>query len=146
MNQFEKDLMYSQFYEIELLKHITYDRFEQAPSDKAFYLWDIKIIKDGKETTYEVKTDKRALETGNIAIEYHNRGRDSGIKKSKAKYWAHYCIDPISGYQLYIIPRKDLVKMINNGEYKRIAKTTDNSHFVLIEISKLKKYLFKTVW
>lgn len=146
MNTFKIDLAFSQFFEIELLKHIEFDSFEQAPSDKAFSLWDIKTIKDGMETTYEVKTDKRALESGNIAIEYHNRGRDSGIKTTKCNYWAHFCIDPVSGYQLYLIPRKILIKMINNGEYKRTAQTADNSHFVLIEISKLKQYLFKSVY
>ena len=146
MNQFEKDLMFSQLYEIELLKHITYDQFEQAPSDKAFSLWDIKIINNGVETTYEVKTDKRAIETQNIAIEYYNRGSKSGIHTTKCNYWAHFCIDELGGYKLYIIPRKHLIKMINKGEYKRIAKTYDDSYFFLIEMSKLKDYLFKTVY
>jgi hypothetical protein len=143
---FYADLQFSRFYEIETLKYFPYDEYEQAPSDQSFSLWDIKIIKDGVTTTHEIKTDKRALETGNIAIEYYNRGRDSGIKTTKCDYWCHYCIDPLGGYQLYVIPRKDLIKMINRGEYKRIAKTTDDSHFVLIEMKKLKKYLFKTVW
>ena len=36
--------------------------------------------------------------------------------------------------------------MINNGEYKRTAKTSDDSHFFLFELKKLKQYLFKSIY
>lgn len=144
MNNFKKDLEFGQYYENELLQYLDYDTYEQAQGN--FKLWDIKIVKDGMEpTTYEVKADRKAIDTGNIAIEYECNGKDSGIKTTKCTYWAHFCIDPLGGYQLYIIPRKFLIKLINRGEYKRIANINNYCYFVLIEMSKIKQYLFKSV-
>ena len=142
-SQFERDLEFGKVYENMLLQFLDYDSYEQAEGN--FKLWDIKIIKDGMETTYEVKADRKAIETGNIAIEYECNGCDSGIKTTKCNYWAHFCIDPLGGYKLYIIPRKDLIKMINRGEYKRITNINNYCYFVLIEMSKIKQYLFKSV-
>jgi hypothetical protein len=144
-SQFHKDSEFGQLYETMLLQFLDYDSYEQAPSDKPFYLWDIKIVKDGMETSYEVKADKRAIETKNIAIEYCNKGSKSGIQTSKCNYWAHFCVDPLGGFQLYMIPRRELIKMINRGEYKRIAKSQEGAQFFLIEMSKIKQYLFKSV-
>lgn len=143
-SNFHDDLAFGQQYELELLKHIEYDTYEQAKGN--FKLWDIKTIKDGVEISYEVKADRKAIQTKNIAIEYECNGIDSGIKTTKCNYWAHFCIDELGGYQLYMIPRKDLIKMINRGEYKRIATINNYNYFVLIEMSKLKQYLFKSVW
>jgi hypothetical protein len=147
MNTFKRDLEFSQYYELELLKHIEYDTYEQAPTDKAFNLWDIKVINKSMSTTYEIKTDKHALMDYSkcIAIEFYQRGHQSGINVSKCNIWAHFCIDSLGGYQLYLIPRKDLIKMINRQEYKTVKKTYDDSHFVLIELDKIQKYLYKTV-
>lgn len=144
-SQFERDLEFGKVYENMLLQFLDYDSYEQAPSDTAFYLWDIKIVKDGVETTYEIKADRKAIESGNIAIEYYNRSGKSGIQTSKCNYWAHFCVDPLGGFKLYMIPRRQLIKMINRGEYKRIAKTHDGAEFFLIEMSKIKQYLFKSV-
>mgnify|MGYP003625543048 FL=1 len=41
------------------------------------------------ETTIEIKHDLRALETGNVYIEYMSRGKLSGISTTQAKW---YCI------------------------------------------------------
>jgi|10_taG_2_1085330.scaffolds.fasta_scaffold03005_6 hypothetical protein len=45
--------------------------------------------------TIEVKFDKMAEKTGNLAIEYHNpkSGKPSGISVTKAKLWAHVVLD-----------------------------------------------------
>ena len=145
MNNFKKDLEFGQYYENELLQYLDYDTYEQAEGN--FKLWDIKIVKDGMETTYECKADKRAYESKNIAIEFECNGKDSGIKTTKCTYWCHYVIDFLGGYQLYMIKRKQLIKMLNRGEYKRIAKV-NNCYFFLVEISRLKEYLYKKkdVW
>lgn len=144
INNFKSDLEFGQKYELELLQYLDYDTYEQAEGN--FKLWDIKTIKDGVEICYEVKADRKAIETKNIAIEYESYGCNSGIKTTKCHYWCHYCIDPLGGYQLYMIPRKDLIKMINRGEYKRISNINNHTFFVLIEMSKLKQYLYKTVY
>lgn len=39
-------------------------------------------------TKVEVKTDRMAHHTGNIAVEYASRGLPSGISTTKADYWA----------------------------------------------------------
>lgn len=38
--------------------------------------------------TVEVKSDKRAAETGNVFIEYAQHGRPSGLNVSTATHWA----------------------------------------------------------
>lgn len=45
-----------------------------------------KIIQS-KGNTIEVKTDFRALETGNLFVEYESRGKPSGIAKSEAIWY-----------------------------------------------------------
>ena len=69
--------------ELDLLK------VEFAPN-KAFKDWDVKVVydNDGKEVekTYEIKSDDKSLETGNICFEYACNGEPSGIYASKADY------------------------------------------------------------
>lgn len=143
MNNFKSDLDFSRIYEIELIKHLdNIDRFEQAP-DMAFSDYDIKIFKtDNTIETYEVKCDRIGSRTGNIAIEYQQfrQGimKKTGISKSKAKYWAIFLIDEFLSYELFIIPRKKLIKMINNQEYFDSKKTYDNSFFVLFKKQQIK--------
>ena len=53
--------------------------------------------------TIEVKFDLKALETGNVYVEYWSRGRKSGISKTEAEY---YCF--AFGNTFHLIPTKDL--------------------------------------
>lgn len=46
----------------------------------------LALLNGGKKV--EVKTDRMAHKTGNIAIEFRCRGRLSGIATSEADYWA----------------------------------------------------------
>lgn len=52
----------------------------------------------------EVKRDLRALETGNIYIEYESRGKRSGIAKSEADYYCYF----ISDSRMFLITTGDL--------------------------------------
>jgi len=52
----------------------------------------------------EVKRDLRALETGNIYIEYESRGKRSGIAKSEADYYCYF----ISDSRMFLITTEDL--------------------------------------
>lgn len=152
MNSFKSDLDFSRIYEIELIKHLdNVDRFEQAP-DMAYYDHDIKIFKtDNTIETYEVKCDRIAYKTGNIAIEYQqfrsNILKKTGISKSRATYWAIFCIDEFNSYELFIIKRRTLIKMINNQEYITEKKTSDNSYFLLFKKDQIKDncILYKNV-
>lgn len=144
MNTFKQDLEFGNKWEDIFLSHIDYDEFEKAPAEK-FTLWDIKTIKNGITTTWEIKTDRRSHLTKNVCIEFESYGSKSGIQTSKANNWVYISLDDLGGYDIYIIPRKQLIKMCNNQEYKRIGKTI-NSNFFLFDIDLFKKYLYKSVW
>jgi hypothetical protein len=149
MNTFKKDLEFGQKYEdiwVDILNN-DYDVIERAPSDKKFSLWDVKTIKDGIEITYEIKADNWATRTNNVAIEFERIGGvKSGLNLSKATFYVIFVIDEFGGYECYKIPRKTLVKMINNGEYKCVRTSYDGSRFVCVEIRRLKQYLYKVVY
>ncbi len=44
-------------------------------------------------TTVEVKHDRHAPRTGQVAVEVESRGRPSGILTSSAEYWVFVCGD-----------------------------------------------------
>ena len=55
--------------------------------------YDLKMITNGKETTYEIKTDvfiAPIYDTGNIFIEYESRGKASGISVTQADWFVTY--------------------------------------------------------
>ncbi len=144
---FYADLNKSRIYELELIKHPNdVDRFEQSPDDIAFHDYDLKVFKtDNTIDTYEVKCDLQCngkYKTDNIAIEYQQfrEGimKNTGISKSKAKYYAIFCIDDFLSYELFIIERRKLKTMINNQEFISSKKTFDNSYFVLFKKQQIK--------
>jgi hypothetical protein len=146
---FKKDLEFGRYFEIEFMKHIEHDRFEQAPDDQKFSEYDLKVFHNDKITTYEIKADKQALNgTNNLCIEYENRnGGKSGISASRADYYIFMCLDPISGYTIYKIPRKELIKMINRQEFdKKIIVRDSGNKCVLFNLNKFKKYLYKVIY
>lgn len=144
---FYADLNKSRIYELELIKHLNdVDRFEQSPDDIPFHDYDIKVFKtDNTIETFEVKCDLQCNGkniSNNIAIEYQQfrEGimKKTGISKSKAKYYAIFCIDDFDGYELFIIDTYKLKTMINNQEFISSKKTFDNSHFVLFKKQQIK--------
>jgi hypothetical protein len=145
---FQKDLEFGRYYEIEFMKHIEHDRFEQIPDDKKFSDWDLKVYHDDKITTYEIKTDRQAMRTKNICIEYENRhGGKSGLSASRADIWVFMLLDEFSmGYHIYQIPRRELRAMINRQEFERQITVRDSGNkCVLMSINRFKNYLYKIV-
>ena len=73
--------------------------------------------------------------------------KPSGISKSKAQFWGIFCPFNNQEYELFVIDRKILKKMINDQEFLMNKKTNDNSFFVLFnnsykyKLSKLKVIL-----
>lgn len=60
----------------------------------------------------EVKYDRRAIETGNLCVEHHFNGKESGILTSKARFWV-FVLSPNEIYLatpllLQTLPRKDI--------------------------------------
>jgi len=60
----------------------------------------------------EVKRDFRAMETGNIFVEYESRGKASGIATSQAEWWCYWLSEKhfvmIEKNELKILCRKYL--------------------------------------
>lgn len=85
----------------------------------------------------EVKTDRMAHKTGNIAVEFRYKGNPSGISKTEAHYWAFVLFD---GGLIYFIETNRLKEIaricyMNNG----FVKGGDNnmSDIILIPIKNL---------
>ena len=92
-------------------------------NDDASY--DILFQNEYEEpVTFEVKTDlwEKNMDdgvSGNMVIEYKCRGKKSGIRKTKATYFAYY-IPNIRDKQLWVISVENLKKLIKNNRFKRV--------------------------
>jgi hypothetical protein len=80
--------------------------------------YDVKMITNGKETTYEIKTDVKCaplFDTGNIFIEFESRGKASGIAVTQAKWFVTYF-----RYlnELWFIKSNDLRTLIENNDFQ----------------------------
>lgn len=129
LDNFIEDLKFGEKYEYELLKYLDYEKFEK--SDGYFKEYDIKIFKNNKIKTYEVKADRFSHKTGNFCIEYKSNNKLSGISTTTAKYWAVFVIINSEKYELYIIPTKSIIKKINKKLYTRdvlIANKKNNCY------------------
>lgn len=116
MNTFFQDLEFGKQYErklVEVLKGV-----DVIQKDGLFKDYDIKMTVDGKRRKYEVKSDRFAWRTGQIAIEYECSGKPSGIAATRAHYWAHFVVSP-NGSDCYVIPVQVLREIIDNKEYDR---------------------------
>lgn len=73
--------------------------------------WDLQMFcVEGKpSTTFEVKRDYMAKQTGNVAVEFECRGKASGINNSKADAWIYVFED-----EAYVISLKNLREMCQN--------------------------------
>ena len=79
--------------------------------------YDLKMVKKGKETTYEIKTDvfiAPIYDTGNIFIEYESRGKASGISVTQADWFVTYFLFL---NELWFIKTESLRKLILENEY-----------------------------
>lgn len=136
---FKKDLAFGESYEMELLKYIPYDTYNK-PQGK-FKDYDLEIKLNDKSTFYEVKADRMAYKTGNIAIEYECFDKPSGIETTKADYYTYFVLNN-NDYDLYIIPVRKIKSKIRKELYKRIVKGGDyqKSKLYLFDLNKFKKY------
>lgn len=98
------------------------------------YLLDILETK-----RIEVKTDRIAHITGNVAVEYKYRGRPSGIATTEADYWAFILYDMTT---IIMVPT-DKLKAIAREKYKQdqitLGGDENASEMILIPINELTK-------
>ena len=90
---FNKDLPLGEKGEMVLKEHFqnkyNANYLGKSSTEEQRY-WDIKLHFPSKDTTntYEVKTDVFS-DTGNLFVEYTSRGKDTGIRITKADWWAN---------------------------------------------------------
>ena len=116
---FERDLIEGQQIEKELgdiLINNGYKvEYNTAGTIEELKKYDLIIWKN-KKITIEVKHDIMSQQTGNVAVEI------KCIRESIADYIVYKL-----GDEFYVIKRKDLWVMIQNGEYKRIVDGGDGN-------------------
>lgn len=117
--KFQEDLKFGNAYEIKALDYLKFDKYEI----KQGYYKQYDIILDDT-TKVEVKAEKLAGITGNIAIEYSCSGRPSGILTTEADLWVHFIVYDAYA-DCYVIPIQDLrnivknCRMVNGGDGMR---------------------------
>lgn len=109
MNTFVKDLNIGQKYEKIALEHIKYDSYEISKGN--FKEYDILTYLNGKQITYEVKSDRLAYKSGNICIEYECSNKPSGITTTTSDYYIYFVIEQ-NKYTCYKIPTIKLKELI----------------------------------
>ncbi len=118
---FRADLELGEEYQRRFLYLIEWEESKMAKGK--FKEWDIWIKdKDGQEILFEVKCDRKARSTGNLAIEFECNNQESGVTSTKADYWIHFVHgEPV----YYMIPIDVLKQKIADKKYERIARGGD---------------------
>lgn len=82
--------------------------------------YDLEVVVDKKTLFLEVKNDRRALETGNLAIEIKNVLRDvpSGLTITKADIWV-----VVLGEDIYMTKTQDLKDFVKANKPKKTHRS-----------------------
>lgn len=105
--------------------------------------YDLKMLKKGFETTYEIKTDFKCaplFDTGNIFIEFECRGKESGIMVTEADWFVTY-FKYLN--EIWFIKSKKLIQLINDNNFPTFSDAGDlnsNTKGYLINRKKFKEY------
>jgi hypothetical protein len=95
----------------------------------------LSILKGAKKV--EVKTDRLAHVTGNVAVEFRCNGRRSGISTTEADYWAFVLLDG----KLIIMIRTEELKEVARKNYRLghvvCGGDGNNSEMILVNIKQL---------
>ena len=147
MNKFQKDLATGQEYEKRSLLYLDYDTYKFI--EGYFKEYDLEITKDGLKTTIEIKSDKQASLTGNLAIEYECNKKPSGISTTTADFWIYFIvydriIDGVnhSREECYKIPTDELRKLVKKC-HKVSGGDGNRSRMYLLKKSVVQKFLTK---
>ena len=99
--------------------------------------YDFKV--NSRNETYEVKNDLMAEKTGNIAIEYESRGKNSGITTTQANFWIY----KFAGLFLLLKTEKIKEELFKNNNYSRKVTGGDdgsNTKMFLVKVVEFKKW------
>ena len=129
------------------LKEITKQVRDSGGADNRF---DVNLL-EGKLSenkwaelleTVEFKKDYKAWKTGNVAVEYANGGKSSGIAVTQAKFVAYILVDEQQNENAAIFLKTDVLRGICRqylGNPKRDVKGGDNhdSSLILLPLEEL---------
>ena len=131
---FQEDLMNSQQSVAKVVRFLL----SVGASDVSYCTdnrFDLKFFLDGREYTLEVKEDFLWEETGKVALEYHSRGKDSGLRTSKADLWCY-----VIGEDLYFSLLSRLKQAIEENIYlRRIGGDNNTSLLILMTLHEFKQ-------
>ena len=106
--------------------------------DQYFQSKDIDILaqtEDGHIAKYEVKTDRKAHETGNIVWEQKTSGNIGCFAKTESDYIMYYLV---GDGRLYCFKTADMRKFVQDRRQK-LVKMGDNAEGYLLNIVELVK-------
>ena len=137
---FKKDLAFGNVWEKRLLDFVEYD--EAIFSKKGCKEWDVQTTYEGEVVRYEVKADRMAFQTGNIAVEFQCSNKPSGINVSTADYWAYFVVHPTNSPTLLLVPTDELRQMCADGKYHKKIRGGDGwkAEMYLFHLTDLSKY------
>lgn len=135
---FYEDRDFGEAYQHKLLELIEFDEYSMAKGD--FKPYDVKIVHAKETILFEVKADRKAASTKNLAIEFEYDGRPSGIQTTDAHYWAYFIVGTD---KYYLIPTLEIRKAIEEKQYKYIVRGGDGfkSQMYLIPMSLFENYV-----
>lgn len=110
---FNKDLALGESGEDDIIKYLEGLGFTFVGRNHD-NKYDLVMEYEGKQFTYEIKTDVYARDTGNIAIEVECRGKLSGLSVTTADFFVTYF--PRFG-EIWNIRTRSLRDLIKNGNF-----------------------------
>ena len=139
---FIQDLPFGNTYETLFVEKYHSDANKIVKPGGRFKLYDVCI----DDVKYEVKADRQAYKSGNIAIEYECSGVASGIITTTADFYAYFIVFPEGMYHLYMLPTFLLRKYISQEKYHRVVSGGDGwrAKMYLFDISLFENYLVDT--
>ena len=109
-SNFNSDLSFGNFYEKQALEYFKYDSFEIKTG--MFKPYDLLLKSRYGQLKIEVKADRLAWKTGNLAIEYECSGKPSGISSTRADYYLYFVKESGKEDKAFKIPVKDFPKLV----------------------------------
>lgn len=97
----------------------------------------------GDEASIEVKTERRWVETGNVAFEVRYRGQPSGVATTEARWWFHLLAYPDGELAMaFVFPTRCLLdglrQLYRTGAGKLVTGgDNDWSQMVLVRVADL---------
>lgn len=135
--KFQNQLKQGHKYELKSLEYLTYDRYDHDTKYRKEY--DLIIYDKNKKIKVEVKSDRQASYTDNMAIEFSYNHKPSGITATEADLWVYFIVHQ-NRDECYIFPIEELKEMVKKCRKVR-GGDGNKSEMYLLGKHKCRKYL-----